>query len=53
MPIHENKKEKYFQYGTKGKKYYYTNLVSKLFAYLQCLQQAKAIHASKYRRLHT
>jgi len=49
MPIKEGIDNigRYFQYGSKGKKYYFTDEKSKIIAYNLVLKQAKAIHANK------
>lgn len=51
MPIHERKDKsgKYYQWGERGKKYYFKKEGGKGKAYDKALKQAKAIYASGYR----
>ena len=59
MPIYQktmyiktnNHKFHYYQYGTKGTKYFFDpqNKKSKLTAYSRALNQARAINANKYK----
>ena len=46
MPIHEH--YNYYQFGTTGKKYFFSNAKSKIIAYEKCLLQARAIILRKY-----
>ena len=46
MPVHHNAQEKYYQYGTSGKKYYYKDDYTKAKAHKMALSQARAIHAN-------
>jgi len=54
MPIYErlDKKGPYYQYGSKGKKYYFlkSSKISKDAAYHKALKQNNAIHASEAKK---
>ena len=49
MPVHENEREHYFQWGEHGKKYYYdkNDMMSKEEARLKAVKQGRAIKASQ------
>lgn len=53
MPVHsgvDNIKGHYFQYGTKGKKYYYKTVIGKKRAYTKAIKQGQAIEISRHRK---
>jgi hypothetical protein len=50
MPLHHNTIEKYYQFGTTGKKYYYHDAYTKSKAHSMALAQARAIEANKHKK---
>jgi hypothetical protein len=52
MPIHsgnDKTKGNYFQYGHRGRKYYYHDRATRFWAYQKARKQAGAIRANGYR----
>jgi hypothetical protein len=51
MPVHygKNKQGTFYQWGTSGKKYYYTTELGKKKAYNKAQKQGIAIYASGYK----
>lgn len=53
MPIHKGHDTTgyYYQYGQKGKKYYFNSDRTEKIAYAKCLKQAHAILDYQFRRM--